>query len=181
MLIVEDENDIANIIKDYLSVHQFHSHIVRAAHEAILYLQESAPDFVILDLSLPNCDGIDICRKIREHSNVAILILSARRSVTDKVLGQGFGADDYMTKPFSLSELVAITNALKHTSTGDTITITIYIEYQTLYMLPEEMPFIFERYFRGRQPERESAIKNEGAGLGAIYLSIMKEHHGSIS
>ncbi len=43
------------------------------------------------------------------------------------------------------------------------------------------MPFIFERYFRGRQPERESAIKNEGAGLGAIYLSIMKEHHGSIS
>lgn len=100
MLIVEDENDIANIIKDYLSVHQFHSHIVRAAHEAILYLQESAPDFVILDLSLPDCDGIDICRKIREHSNVAILSLSARRSVTDKVLGLGFSADDYMTKHF---------------------------------------------------------------------------------
>ncbi|WP_236249613.1 response regulator [Lysinibacillus sphaericus] len=134
MLIVEDENDIANIIKDYLSVHQFHSHIVRAAHEAILYLQESAPDFVILDLSLPDCDGIDICRKIREHSNVAILSLSARRSVTDKVLGLGFSADDYMTKPFSLSELVAITNALKYTSTGDTITITTYIEYQTLYI-----------------------------------------------
>jgi len=107
VLIVEDENDIANIIKDYLSVHQFDSHIVRTGHEAILYLQESAPDFVILDLSLPDCDGIEICRKIREHSNVAILILSARGSDTDKVLGLGFGADDYMTKPFRPLELVA--------------------------------------------------------------------------
>ncbi|WP_025114115.1 response regulator transcription factor [Lysinibacillus fusiformis] len=111
VLIVEDENDIANIIKDYLSVHQFDSHVVRTGHEAILYLQEFAPDFVILDLSLPDCDGIEICRKIREHSNVAILILSARGSDTDKVLGLGFGADDYMTKPFSLSELVARINA----------------------------------------------------------------------
>jgi len=89
VLIVEDENDIANIIRDYLSVHQFDSHIVRTGHE----------------------DGIEICRKIREHSNVAILILSARGSDTDKVLGLGFGADDYMTKPFSLSELVARINA----------------------------------------------------------------------
>lgn len=84
-----------------------------------------------------------------------------------------------------------VTNALKHTSNGDTITITTYIENQTLYiqvidngngMLPEEMPFIFERYFRGHQPERESAIKNEGAGLGlSICQHIMEEHYGSIS
>jgi len=111
VLIIEDENDIANIIKDYLSVNQFESHIVRTGHEAIHYLQESIPDFIILDLSLPDCDGIGICRKIRESSNVAILILSARGSETDKVLGLGFGADDYMTKPFSLSELVARINA----------------------------------------------------------------------
>lgn len=111
VLIIEDENDIANIIKDYLSVNQFESHIVRTGHEAIHYLQESLPDFIILDLSLPDCDGIEICRKIRENSNVAILILSARGSETDKVLGLGFGADDYMTKPFSLSELVARINA----------------------------------------------------------------------
>jgi len=111
VLIIEDENDIANIIKDYLSVNQFESHIVRTGHDAIHYLQESIPDFIILDLSLPDCDGIEICRKIRENSNVAILILSARGSETDKVLGLGFGADDYMTKPFSLSELVARINA----------------------------------------------------------------------
>jgi len=111
VLIIEDENDIANIIKDYLSVNQFESHIVRTGHDAIHYLQESIPDFIILDLSLPDCDGIEICRKISENSNVAILILSARGSETDKVLGLGFGADDYMTKPFSLSELVARINA----------------------------------------------------------------------
>lgn len=84
-----------------------------------------------------------------------------------------------------------VTNALKHTSNGDTITITTYIENKTLYiqvidngngMLPEDMPFIFERYFRGHQPERESAIKNEGAGLGlSICQHIMEEHYGSIS
>ncbi|WP_155590459.1 response regulator transcription factor [Lysinibacillus cavernae] len=107
VLIVEDEHDIANIIKDYLSVNQFDSHIVNTAHEAIHYLQETMPDFIILDLSLPDGDGIELCRKIRENSNVAILILSARSSDTDKVLGLGFGADDYMAKPFSLSELVA--------------------------------------------------------------------------
>ncbi len=84
-----------------------------------------------------------------------------------------------------------VTNALKQASNGDTITITTYIENQSLYiqvidtgngMLPEDMPFIFERYFRGHQPEKESAIKNEGAGLGlSICQHIMEAHHGSIS
>ena len=84
-----------------------------------------------------------------------------------------------------------VTNALKQSSNGDTITITTYIENQSLYiqvidtgngMLPEDMPFIFERYFRGQQPARESAIKNEGAGLGlSICQHIMEAHYGSIS
>ncbi|MGE7688967.1 response regulator transcription factor [Lysinibacillus sp. NPDC097214] len=111
VLIIEDEGDIANIIKDYLSVNHFDPHIARTGHEALHYMKEISPDFIILDLSLPDCDGIELCRQIRENSNVAILILSARNSDTDKVLGLGFGADDYMTKPFSLSELVARINA----------------------------------------------------------------------
>lgn len=111
VLIIEDEGDIANILKDYLSVNHFEPHIVTTGHEAIHYMKETFPDFIILDLSLPDCDGIELCRQIRENSNVAILILSARNSDTDKVLGLGFGADDYMTKPFSLSELVARINA----------------------------------------------------------------------
>lgn len=65
------------------------------------------PNFIILDIMLPDADGIELCRQIREKLDTPILILSARGSDTDKVLGLGFGADDYMTKPFSLSELVA--------------------------------------------------------------------------
>jgi len=111
VLIIEDESAIANIMKDYLNVHHFDPHIVNTGYEALQYMKETYPDFIILDLSLPDCDGIELCRQIRENSNVAILILSARSSDTDKVLGLGFGADDYMTKPFSLSELVARINA----------------------------------------------------------------------
>ncbi len=111
VLIIEDEHDIANIVKDYLCVHHFEPIIVRNGKDAIGFMKEQIPDFIILDLTLPDCDGIELCRQIREKSNVAILILSARGSDTDKVLGLGFGADDYMTKPFSLSELVARINA----------------------------------------------------------------------
>ncbi|QGG50641.1 response regulator transcription factor [Lysinibacillus pakistanensis] len=107
VLIIEDEGDIATIIRDYLSVNRFEPYIVQTGQEAIQTIKNSPPDFIILDLSLPDCDGIELCRQIREDSNVALLILSARSSDTDKVLGLGFGADDYMTKPFSLSELVA--------------------------------------------------------------------------
>lgn len=107
VLIIEDEGDIATIIRDYLSVNHFEPYIVQTGQEAIQTIKNSPPDFIILDLSLPDYDGIELCRQIRENCNVALLILSARSSDTDKVLGLGFGADDYMTKPFSLSELVA--------------------------------------------------------------------------
>lgn len=111
VLIIEDEKDIAFIVRDYLKVHNFDVTIAETGKEAIYTIEKNNPDFIILDLTLPDCDGIELCRQIRENSNVAILILSARGSDTDKVLGLGFGADDYMTKPFSLSELVARINA----------------------------------------------------------------------
>lgn len=111
VLIIEDEKDIAFIIRDYLSVHHFEVLLAETGKEAIYTIENNNPDFIILDLTLPDCDGIELCRQIRDNSNVAILILSARDNDTDKVLGLGFGADDYMTKPFSLSELVARINA----------------------------------------------------------------------
>ncbi|WP_431027413.1 response regulator transcription factor [Lysinibacillus sp. LZ02] len=111
VLIIEDEKDIANIVKDYLIVYQLTPIVAGTGKEATRLFREENPDFIILDLTLPDCDGIELCRQLRENSNVPILILSARSSDTDKVLGLGFGADDYMTKPFSLSELVARINA----------------------------------------------------------------------
>lgn len=107
ILIIEDEQDIARIIRDYVNKNGYDATITTNGKEALGLINLLQPDFVILDIMLPDVDGIDLCRQIRENNNVPILILSARGSDTDKVLGLGFGADDYMTKPFSLSELLA--------------------------------------------------------------------------
>ncbi|WP_057767086.1 response regulator transcription factor [Cytobacillus praedii] len=111
VLVIEDEKDIAHVIRDYLTVNKFDVMIAATGKEARDIAETTDLNFIILDLTLPDYDGIELCRQIREKSHIPILILSARGSDTDKVLGLGFGADDYMTKPFSLSELVARINA----------------------------------------------------------------------
>ncbi|REK76118.1 response regulator transcription factor [Paenibacillus paeoniae] len=107
ILIIEDEQDISRVLKDYLVKQGFAADTADNGVDGMLMLAKSSYDYVVLDIMLPDIDGIELCRRIRENSQVPILILSARDSNTDKVLGLGFGADDYMTKPFSLSELVA--------------------------------------------------------------------------
>ncbi|OAB43679.1 response regulator transcription factor [Paenibacillus antarcticus] len=107
ILIIEDEQDIARIIKDYINKNGYEATIANNGRDALHDIELLNPAFIILDIMLPDIDGIELCRQIREKNNVPILILSARGSDTDKVLGLGFGADDYMTKPFSLTELLA--------------------------------------------------------------------------
>ncbi|MGG4094513.1 response regulator transcription factor [Paenibacillus lautus] len=107
VLIIEDEQDISRIVNDYLRVQGFSAFITENAGDGLQAVRQRQPDFIILDLTLPDADGIEVCRKLRTLTAAPILILSARSSDTDKVLALGFGADDYMTKPFSLSELVA--------------------------------------------------------------------------
>lgn len=107
ILIIEDEYDLARIIKDYLIKNGYDAVIAGNGQEGLGRIEALQPHFVILDIMLPDTDGIELCRLIRQSNNVPILILSARGSDTDKVLGLGFGADDYMTKPFSLTELLA--------------------------------------------------------------------------
>lgn len=111
ILIIEDEKDISRILKDYISMNRYEAVVAENGMDGLQLSQTWEPDFIVLDIMLPDMDGIDLCRQIRETNQVPILILSARGSDTDKVLGLGFGADDYMTKPFSLSELVARINA----------------------------------------------------------------------
>ena len=111
ILIIEDEQDISRILRDYLTKNRYEAAVAGNGKDGLYMLELVQPDYIILDIMLPDVDGIDLCREIREKSNVPILILSARGSDTDKVLGLGFGADDYMTKPFSLSELLARINA----------------------------------------------------------------------
>ncbi|WP_366293203.1 response regulator transcription factor [Paenibacillus sp. AN1007] len=107
VLIIEDEHDISRILRDYLTKNGYEAAVAATGEDGLQIMELIQPDYIILDIMLPDQDGIDVCREIRRRNNIPILILSARGSDTDKVLGLGFGADDYMTKPFSLSELIA--------------------------------------------------------------------------
>jgi DNA-binding response OmpR family regulator len=107
ILIIEDERDMARIISLYLDKQGYEAKTANTAVQGLLELASWQPHYIILDIGLPDLDGIEVCRRIRETSDVPVLILSARGSSTDKVLGLGFGADDYMTKPFELAELAA--------------------------------------------------------------------------
>lgn len=126
ILIIEDEHDISRILKDYMKMNGFDVLLAEDGQAGLDWLETDKPDFIILDLTLPDVDGIELCRRIREKNNAPILILSARGSDTDKVLGLGFGADDYMTKPFSLSELMARINA--HLRRNDSLRAELHIK-----------------------------------------------------
>ena len=107
ILIVEDEEAIADLEKDYLELSGFE---VEVANEGTLGLEKALGgdyDLFILDLMLPGADGFEICRRIRNEKNTPIIMVSAKKDDIDKIRGLGLGADDYMTKPFSPSELVA--------------------------------------------------------------------------
>lgn len=107
ILIVEDDNDLANLIKDYLSIEGYEGVIGEDGVKALEMFNENNISLVILDIMLPNIDGITVCKKIREKSNVPIIMLSAKSGEMDKILCLGVGADDYVTKPFSPMELLA--------------------------------------------------------------------------
>ena len=107
ILIVEDEVAIADLEKDYLELSGFD---VEVANDGLIGYQKAMEEdynLVILDLMLPGMDGFEICRKLREDKNTPIIMVSAKKDDIDKIRGLGLGADDYMTKPFSPSELVA--------------------------------------------------------------------------
>ena len=107
ILIVEDEISIAELEKDYLELSGFDVEIETTGDVGLDRAIKEDFDLFILDLMLPNVDGFEICRRIREMKNTPILLVSAKKDDIDKIRGLGLGADDYMTKPFSPSELVA--------------------------------------------------------------------------
>ncbi len=107
LLIVEDEESIADLEKDYLELSGFEVSIENRGDTGLEAALNEDFDLIILDLMLPGMDGFDVCRKIREKKDVPILMVSAKKDDIDKIRGLGLGADDYMTKPFSPSELVA--------------------------------------------------------------------------
>ncbi len=107
ILIIEDEEAIADLEKDYLELSDFEVTIENAGDVGLATALSGDFDLIILDLMLPGMDGFEVCKRIREEKNVPILMVSAKKDDIDKIRGLGLGADDYMTKPFSPSELVA--------------------------------------------------------------------------
>ncbi len=113
---VEDDPNIVDLIRANLSVRGFDTVVSSDGMRALKLLETEAPDIVLLDLMLPEIDGFELCQQIRERSSVAIIVVSARGGERDKVTALNVGADDYMTKPFSIEELLArITATLRRT------------------------------------------------------------------
>jgi DNA-binding response OmpR family regulator len=106
-LIIEDEEAIADLEKDYLELSGFEVEIEERGDSGLTRALKEEFDLIILDLMLPGVDGFEICKKIREEKNIPVIMVSAKKDDIDKIRGLGLGADDYMTKPFSPSELVA--------------------------------------------------------------------------
>ncbi len=115
-LLVEDDPNIVDLVRSNLAVRGFDTVVSTDGMHALQLLETEEPDIVLLDLMLPEADGFDLCRQIRERSSVAVIVVSARGGERDKVTALNMGADDYMTKPFSVEELLArITATLRRT------------------------------------------------------------------
>jgi len=107
ILVVEDEANIASFVAMYLKKAGFEVSVARNGAEALMKAGTEAPALIVLDLMLPDLDGIEVCRRIRQRSDVPLLMLTARDDDVDKIIGLEVGADDYLTKPFNPRELVA--------------------------------------------------------------------------
>lgn len=114
ILIIEDDTNIAELERDYLEIDGFDAQIIKNGTEGLKAALSGSFDLIIIDLMLPGTDGFEICKKIRESMEIPLIIVSAKNGDIDKIRGLGLGADDYLTKPFSPSELVArVKNHLK--------------------------------------------------------------------
>ncbi|MGN6370960.1 MAG: response regulator [Phycisphaerae bacterium] len=115
ILLIEDEDPIRKFLRVSLSAHNYRLIESTTGKDGLLQAATARPDLIILDLGLPDIDGIDLTRQLREWSNIPIIIVSARGKEQDKVIALDAGADDYLTKPFSLAELLArLRVALRH-------------------------------------------------------------------
>ena len=119
ILVVEDEKSIAHFISSVLSANGYEAMQARNGSEALSMISSHCPDLIILDLGLPDMDGLEILRQLRSWSSLPVVVVSARSHEKDKVTALDLGADDYLTKPFGTDELLArVRTAIRHTRTA---------------------------------------------------------------
>jgi len=118
VLIVEDEQSISNFISTILAANGYDTMTVRSGEEALTMVSSHCPDLIVLDLGLPDMDGMEVLREVRRWSSLPVVVVSARQHENDKVNALDCGADDYLVKPFGTAELLArIRTAIRHTRT----------------------------------------------------------------
>jgi len=122
ILVVDDEPQIRRVMRTSLSTNGYAVIEARSGEEALEILRKERPDLVLLDVNMPGIGGLQTCREIRDHSDIAIIMLTVRNTENDKVLALDAGADDYVAKPFSMDELFArIRAALRRTASGEPV------------------------------------------------------------
>lgn len=165
ILIVEDEPQLASILADYLTAAGFNPHIINNGLAVATWVTEHKPALILLDLMLPGKNGLDICKEIRQSSDIPIMMLTAKIEEIDRLLGLELGADDYICKPYSPREVVARVKAvlrrfqpptpsmqgivvdkdrLKVTVNGEDTKLTT-VEFELFTMLFEKPGYIFSR------------------------------------
>ncbi|MFC5711897.1 response regulator transcription factor [Thalassorhabdus alkalitolerans] len=175
ILIVDDEWSMRNLLKIYLHKEGFDYSEATNGKEALQTIGSSSFEVIVLDLMMPDMDGIEVCKKIRDQSDVPILMLTARKETKDKVEGLNMGADDYLTKPFEPEELVARINSLirrKSTSilptvkekvlkidglTIDHVSRKVIVHQSVIEVTPKEFDLL---YLLANHPERVYTREN---------------------
>ena len=139
VLIVEDEQSISSFISMILTANGYDTIIVNTGEEALTMISSHCPDLIVLDLGLPDMDGLEVLRSVRKWSSLPIVVVSARNHERDKVEALDYGADDYLVKPFGTSELLArIRTAIRHKIQGE----------NTFFITEAYQPEKLERYAR---------------------------------
>jgi DNA-binding response OmpR family regulator len=162
ILVVEDERNIASFVAMYLKNARYQVDIARDGAEALQKADSLKPDLVVLDLMLPKIDGLEVCRRLRSRSSVPIIMLTAKSEEIDKVLGLELGADDYITKPFSLREFSSrIKAALRRAEMS-----------RPAETAADEVPLVM-RELRIEFPKRAVRVRGDDAQLTFVEFEIL--------
>ena len=138
ILVVDDERMVTEVVGRYLRLEGYEVTLAADGTEALRLAQEWAPDLMVLDLMLPEVDGLEVCRRVRKESQMPIIMLTARGEETDRVVGLELGADDYVVKPFSPRELVArVKSVLRRSSSGPTQAVGGTLHFDGLIINPQ--------------------------------------------
>jgi DNA-binding response OmpR family regulator len=132
ILLVDDEPEILEISRDYLKASAFEVVTANDGRQGLAAARREKPDLIVMDVMMPEMDGLELCKSIRRESNVPIIMLTARVEETDKLIGLEIGADDYITKPFSPRELVARVKVVLRRVGGDSAAEVIRVEHVSL-------------------------------------------------